>query len=272
MLLEDDYDGFVLRSSRQSSLEPDEDMFDRLNNLRGAKINSGNENNKLTKSLNLDVGNSLKANNIKKSNVHTNSENSANKQQFHRSRTSSETLPELQEVMDPSHNVDQRNLDDGEKSKTSKDDFKNQVNESSKDLSDDHLSRNIEPKDNQRRSASTTNPPKRRNVFEIVDADFIKRMIPFMHPSSRNHTFKYFLEKVDEVVETVGEDKLIDEDILDIMQFRMGGSYLAEIKELRSKHSSLDSIKRFFRNKDDEREEKAQKQQEILLKSSQVKF
>ena len=123
MLLEEDYDGFVLRSSRQSSLEPDEDMFDRLNNLRGAKINSGNENNKLTKSLNLDVGNSLKANNTKKSNVQTNSENSANKQQFHRSRTSSETLPELQEVKDPSQNVDQRNLDDGEKDKTPQDDF-----------------------------------------------------------------------------------------------------------------------------------------------------
>ena len=59
-----------------------------------------------------------------------------------------------------------------------------------------------------------------RNVFDLVDADFVKRMIPFMHPKSRNHTFKYFLEKVDEVVEAVGEDKLISSEILDLMQFR----------------------------------------------------
>ena len=59
-----------------------------------------------------------------------------------------------------------------------------------------------------------------RNVFDLVDADFVKRMIPFMHPKSRNHTFKYFLEKVDEVVETVGEDKLLNSEILDLMQFR----------------------------------------------------
>ena len=59
-----------------------------------------------------------------------------------------------------------------------------------------------------------------RNVFDLVDADFVKRMIPFMHPKSRNHTFKYFLDKVDEVVETVGEDKLLNSDILDLMQFR----------------------------------------------------
>ena len=59
-----------------------------------------------------------------------------------------------------------------------------------------------------------------RNVFDLVDADYIKRMIPFMHPKSRNHTFKYFLGKVDEVVETVGKDKLLNADILDIMQFR----------------------------------------------------
>ena len=59
-----------------------------------------------------------------------------------------------------------------------------------------------------------------RNVFDLVDADFIKRMIPFMHPKSRNHTFKYFLDKVDEVVDTVGEDKLLNSEILDLMQFR----------------------------------------------------
>ena len=59
-----------------------------------------------------------------------------------------------------------------------------------------------------------------RNVFDLVDADFVKRMIPFMHPKSRNHTFKYFLDKVDEVVETVGEDKLLNSEILDLMQFR----------------------------------------------------
>ena len=65
----------------------------------------------------------------------------------------------------------------------------------------------------------TENSPP-RNVFDLVDADFIKRMIPFMHPKSRNHTFKYFLDKVDEVVEAVGEHKLLNSEILDLMQFR----------------------------------------------------
>ena len=59
-----------------------------------------------------------------------------------------------------------------------------------------------------------------RNVFDLVDADFIKRMIPFMHPKSRNHTFKYFLDKVDEVVESVGEEKILNSEILDLMQYR----------------------------------------------------
>ena len=65
----------------------------------------------------------------------------------------------------------------------------------------------------------TDNSPT-RNVFDLVDADFIKRMIPFMHPKSRNHTFKYFLDKVDEVVEAVGEDKILNSEILDLMQYR----------------------------------------------------
>ena len=65
----------------------------------------------------------------------------------------------------------------------------------------------------------TENSPP-RNVFDLVDADFIKRMIPFMHPKSRNHTFKYFLDKVDEVVEAVGEDKILNSEILDLMQYR----------------------------------------------------
>ena len=184
---------YILRSSRQSSLEPDEDIFDRLNNLKGSKTNSGTDNSKVGKSSNLDVGNSLRANAHKKSIVQTNSENSLNKQQFNRSRTSSENLPELQEVRASSQNQNnnQRNSNDDED--CLKDGFKNKINQNSKDLSDDHLSRNIEATNRPRRCSNTSTPPKRRNVFDIVDADFIKRMIPFMHPSSRNHTFKYFL-------------------------------------------------------------------------------
>ena len=111
---------------------------------------------------------------------------------------------------------------------------------------------------------------KKRSVFDFIDPDFIKRMIPFMHPSSRNHTFRYFFDKVHEVVLSVGADKLLDDDVLDIIQFRMGGSYLTEIKDLRQKDTELAAIEEFFLAKDIERDDDSNRRQQLLSQETEV--
>ena len=95
-------------------------------------------------------------------------------------------------------------------------------------------------------------------LLDTINADFLKRSIPFMHPKTRKHSFKFFLEKVDEVVETVDEDPgLGDDDILDIMQFRMGGDYLTEMRDLRAADTLIVPIRTYFLMKDNEEQDDA---------------
>ena len=91
-----------------------------------------------------------------------------------------------------------------------------------------------------------------------------------MHPSRREHTFRYFFDKVHEVVESVGADKLLDDDVLDIIQFRMGGSYLTEIKDLRQKDTELAAIEEFFLAKDIERDDDSNRRQQLLSQETEV--
>ena len=109
---------------------------------------------------------------------------------------------------------------------------------------------------------------KAKNILDTINADFLKRSIPFMHPKTRKHSFKFFLEKVDEVVETVDEDPgLGDDDILDIMQFRMGGDYLTEMRDLRAADTLIVPIRTYFLMKDNEEQDEADQR-----KSRQVSY
>ena len=100
---------------------------------------------------------------------------------------------------------------------------------------------------NEKDGDTESNNKKERNVFDILDADYLKRMIPYMHPSSKKHTFRFFIDRVHQVCDGKG---LIENDILDVMQFRMGGSYLAEMKDLRNQKMDLVFIEEFYLLKD----------------------
>ena len=149
-----------------------------------------------------------------------------------------------------------------------------------KDMNDqDKLVRNIDSgstknasKDGtSKKNSSNMNNKQKRNIFDFLDADYLKRMIPFMHPDSKNHTFKYFIDKVHEVVDSVADTiKLVDDEVLDIMQFRMGGSYLSEMKDLRLSDTEIAAIKQFFLDKDNERDAENARKQQLLTKISQV--
>jgi len=142
--------------------------------------------------------------------------------------------------------------------------------------------------------------------------DWIKSQIPFMHPKTKVHTFRFWvdrvhdcldgknlLEKVEEDVdegvqsetegsETVpflGKDQtkedesaadnlqfeeLTEEDYLDVMELRLGGSYLQEMKDLRSQNWDLEYIEQHFLAKDFEREKEAMRKAAILEMTSKV--
>jgi len=86
-----------------------------------------------------------------------------------------------------------------------------------------------------------------RDVFTVIDKDTVKSEIPYMSPSIKNLTFKQFIDKVQQLVKGKG---LTHREILDIMEFRMGGVYLHEMKELRQNGATLQEIVEFFLKKD----------------------
>ena len=96
---------------------------------------------------------------------------------------------------------------------------------------------------------------RKHSVFEVVEADNTAKLIPYMHPDTRKHTFQYFFDKVHQVCDPIIE--LVEEDVIDVMQLRMGGSYLTEIKDLRFEGSDRGEIEDYFLKKDleDERSE-----------------
>ena len=90
-----------------------------------------------------------------------------------------------------------------------------------------------------------------------------------MHPDTKKHTFEFFEERVHEVVDGKG---LLENDILDVMEFRMGGSYLVEMKQLRSQNWDLDYVESSYLQKDIEMEKESQKKRELIEKSKKVDF
>ena len=69
-----------------------------------------------------------------------------------------------------------------------------------------------------------------------------------MHPATRKHTFEYFFDKVHQVCDPITE--FVEEDVIVVMQFKMGGSYLTEIKDLRLDGSDRADIEEYFLKKD----------------------
>ena len=80
---------------------------------------------------------------------------------------------------------------------------------------------------------------------------------------------KFFEERVHEVVDGKG---LLENDILDVMEFRMRGSYLVEMKQLRSQNWDLDYVENYFLQKDIEMEKESKKKKELIEKSNKVDF
>ena len=96
-----------------------------------------------------------------------------------------------------------------------------------------------------------------QRVFDLLDADNAKKNIPYMHPATRKHTFEYFFDKVHQVCDPITE--LDEEGVMDVMQCRMGGSYLTEMKDLRKDGNDRSEIEEHFLRKDVKEEEKSGK-------------
>ena len=89
------------------------------------------------------------------------------------------------------------------------------------------------------------------SVFDKNDPDF--KRIPFMTPENKDNTFKEYFNILYDVCDPKG---FSDEQCLDVMQFKMGGTYLDELIDLRSQNTDLDSLELHFLSKDITQEKK----------------
>ena len=87
----------------------------------------------------------------------------------------------------------------------------------------------------------------KRNVFTVISKEVVKTEIPFMSPSTKNLTFKQFLDSVQRLTRGAG---LTHREILDIMEFRMGGEFLQELREIRANGAGLYEVVEYFLKKD----------------------
>ena len=70
-----------------------------------------------------------------------------------------------------------------------------------------------------------------------------------MSPCVKNLTFKQFIDSIQRLVKGQG---LTHREVLDIMEFRMGGSFLQELRDLRTEGASLAEVVQYFLTKDAE--------------------
>ena len=110
---------------------------------------------------------------------------------------------------------------------------------------------------------------KGRSVFDILDADYLAKMIPYMHPDSKICTFGFFFDRVHEVCDGNG---LTEKEVVDVIQFRMGGSYLVELKQLRSQGKNLKSIEQYFLEKDIELENGKKRKEKLMGENNEVRY
>ena len=159
-----------------------------------------------------------------------------------------------------------RNIASEQKLK-SKDLSRNNENDAN-DHSEENISKLVS-QDDIKKTTKGNMKTKSRYVFDILDADYLKRTIPYMHPSSKHHTFRFFEDQVHDVVDGKG---LVEDDVLDVMQFRMGGSYLAEMKQLRDQRWDLEYVEKYYLQKDLEMETAIRKKKQLIEKSNKVRF
>ena len=226
------------RSSRQSSLEPDDDSYNSSNefNLKSFPKKSSCKNNSSSRLLNvpdLHDGKYRNGPNISSEDDNMNS------------------------AVNGNGDINVKNRDFGPDSgydsyNDMKDKYKDLVLGNENTSEEDDLVRNIEVDVSGRTSTDSNSEDEKRNrsVFDFVGADNTAKMIPYMHPDSRQHTFQYFFDKVHQVCDPIEE--LVEEDVIDVMQCRMGGSYLTEIKDLRLEGSDRTEIEDYFLKKDSE--------------------
>ena len=88
-----------------------------------------------------------------------------------------------------------------------------------------------------------------RNWFSVINREKVKTEVPYMSPAIRNLTFKQFIDSVQRLTKGAG---LTHREILDIMEFRMGGTYLQELRELRDNGATLAEVVEHFLRKDAE--------------------
>merc|ERR1719189_2603654 len=81
-----------------------------------------------------------------------------------------------------------------------------------------------------------------------------------MSPAIKNLTFKQFIDSVQKLTKGAG---LTHREILDIMEFRMGGTYLQELRELRDNGASLAEAVGHFLRKDARRKARLEAQAKV---------
>ena len=221
------------RSSRQSSMEPDDDSYSSTEtNLK--RISKNNPSSRLLNVPESHEGKYRNGPNVEDENKNDKRFNVNDKRQSNNRETNG-------------HETNNDNYSD--------------MNDKYRDCvfgnnpEEDNLVRNIEIEDSRKSSDFDPEDEKRKHsVFDFVEADNTFQTIPYMHPDTRKHTFQYFFDKVHQVCDPIIE--LVEEDVIDVMQVRMGGSYLTEIKDLRQEGSDRAEIEDFFLKKDLEDEGK----------------
>ena len=91
-------------------------------------------------------------------------------------------------------------------------------------------------------------------IFDKNDPDFKK--IVSMHPDKKDNTFKEHFDSLYSVCDPKG---FTDDQCTDVMEIKMGGSYLDELKDLKEKDSDLDTIELHFLSKDTQENKQVQK-------------
>jgi len=102
-------------------------------------------------------------------------------------------------------------------------------------------------------------------IFDKNDPDFEK--IISMHPDKKENTFKEHFDSLYSVCDPKG---FTDDQCTDVMEIKMGGSYLDELKDLKKKDSDLDTIELHFLSKDTQ-ENKQEKKKEPVRNTSKLK-
>ena len=81
--------------------------------------------------------------------------------------------------------------------------------------------------------------------FDIDDPDF--KNIPEMHPATKQHTFEEWFELLYAVCDPKG---LTDEECIEVIETRMGGTFLDELHKLKAKGAKLEKVEQHFLRKD----------------------